>query len=91
MVFYFTAAGNSLYVAKQLDAAPVSIPQAIHEDDLTFQDDAIGIVCPIFGHEAPPMVKEFLEKGTFRTDYFYMILTYGNRQGGAAELARDML
>ena len=37
------------------------------------------------------MVKEFLEKGTFRTDYFYMILTYGNRQGGAVELARDML
>ena len=28
MVFYFTATGNSLYVAKQLENAPVSIPQA---------------------------------------------------------------
>lgn len=56
MVFYFTAAGNSLYVAKQLDAAPVSIPQAVHEDDLAFQDDVIGIVCPVFGRKAPPMV-----------------------------------
>ena len=91
MVFYFTATGNSMYAAKQLDTAPASIPQVIHKDDLTFQDDVIGIICPIFGHEAPPMVKEFLKKGTFRTDYFYMILTYGNRQGGAAELARDML
>ena len=85
MVFYFTATGNSLHVAKQLDAAPVSIPLAIHGDDLTFQDDVIGIVCPIFGHEAPPMVKEFLKKGTFRTDYFYMILTYGFDQTDAPE------
>lgn len=29
------------------------------------------------------MVKEFLHKATFDTDYFYMILTYGNRHGGA--------
>lgn len=91
MVFYFTATGNSLYAAKQLDAAPVSIPQAIHRKNLTFQNNIIGVVCPIFGHEAPPMVKEFLEKDAFRADYFYMVLTYGNRQGGAAELARDML
>ena len=31
MVFYFTATGNSLYVAKELDAHPVSIAQAIHD------------------------------------------------------------
>ena len=29
MVFYFTATGNSLYVAKCIDEYPVSIPQAI--------------------------------------------------------------
>ena len=29
------------------------------------------------------MVREFLEKATFQTPYFYMILTYGNRHGGA--------
>lgn len=28
MTFYFTATGNSLYVAKQLDESPISIPQA---------------------------------------------------------------
>ena len=39
------------------------------------------------GHEVPAMVKEFMKKAVFRTDYFYMILTYGNRHGGAAELA----
>ena len=90
MVFYFTATGNSLYVAKQLDQNLVSIPQAIHAEDLHFQDEAIGIVCPVFGHEVPPMVKEFMRKADFQTDFFYMILTYGNRHGGAAELAEAL-
>lgn len=29
MLFYFTATGNSLYAAKQLEEHPVSIPQAM--------------------------------------------------------------
>jgi len=91
MVFYFTATGNSLYAAKQLDETCVSIAQAIHDSDMTYQADKIGIVCPVFGHEVPALVREFLEKATFQTPYFYMVLTYGNRHGGAAELAETML
>lgn len=36
-------------------------------------------------------MREFLEAATFETPYFYMILTYGNRHGGASELAENML
>lgn len=90
MVFYFTATGNSLYVAKQLDNVCTSIPQAIH-GDMRFVDEKIGIVCPVFGHEMPEMVKGFLADATFETDYFYLILTYGRRHGGAAELAEQYL
>ena len=90
MVFYFTGTGNCLYIAKQLEAQPVSIPQGIHQENLHFCDKSIGIVAPVYGHEVPGMVKEFLHKATFDTDYFYMILTYGNRHGGAAELAEQM-
>lgn len=94
MVFYFTATGNSLYVAKQL-AAPdeplVSIPQAIHDEEKTYRDESIGIVSPVFGHEVPELVRKFLQQASFQTSYFYMILTYGNRHGGAAELAEQML
>ena len=81
MLFYFTGTGNSLYVAKRLEHQPISIPQVMHREDLTFSDDRIGIVAPIYGHEVPAMVQEFLEKATFQTPYFYMILTYGNRAG----------
>ena len=87
MLFYFTATGNSLYIAKQLCNEPVSIPQIINRTDLTFEADQIGIVCPIYGHEMPKMVKEFIRKATFKTDYFYIVLTYGMLHGGAAQIA----
>lgn len=91
MVFFFTATGNSLYIAKQLESEPISIPQIMKQNSLTFEADKIGIVCPIYGHEMPKMVKEFVRKATFKTDYFYIILTYGALHGGAAELANDYL
>lgn len=89
MVFYFTATGNSLYVAKQLDKDCISIPQAIHSD-MIFKAERIGIVCPVYGHEMPMMVKEFIRKATFDTDYLYLVETYGHRQGGANELAEKI-
>lgn len=89
--YFFTATGNSLYVAKQLDDNRGSIVQAIHDEEKKYAADKIGIVCPVFGHEVPDLVREFLSEAKFETDYFYLILTYGNRHGGAAELAQKML
>lgn len=89
MVFYFTATGNSLYVAKHLDKEYVSIPKAIH-GDMVFQADRIGIVCPVYGHEMPMMVKEFISRAVFDTNYLYLIETYGHRHGGANELAENV-
>lgn len=90
MVFYFTGTGNSLYIAKQIEEAPISIPQVMRRERLEFSRDSIGIVAPVYGHEVPPMVRDFLKKSVFQTDYFYMILTYGNRHGGAAGLAKKL-
>ena len=90
MIFYFTGTGNSLYVAKQIEDDPISIPQEMKKEKQEYQAESIGIVAPIYGHELPEMVKDFLKKNTFHTDYFYMILTYGNRHGGAAELAKQV-
>ncbi|WKY46169.1 EFR1 family ferrodoxin [Eubacteriaceae bacterium ES2] len=90
MLFYFTGTGNSLYVAKQINETPISIPQIIKQGKLLFKDDRIGIVTPVYGHEVPPMVKEFIQRATFDTEYFYLVLTYGFRHGGAAELAKNL-
>lgn len=70
MIFFFTATGNSLYIAKQLDSELVSIAQAIHEN-IVYQAEKIGIVCPVYGHEMPQIVKDFLKKSQFETDYLY--------------------
>ena len=88
MIFYFSATGNSMYVARQIEENLLSIPQVIHNNNQEYTAESIGIVSPIYGHELPPMVKEFIRKAKFKTDYFYMILTYGNRHGGASELAK---
>ena len=89
MIFYFTATGNSLYVAKEMVAHPISIAQAIHDKEKVYCADQIGMVCPVYGHEMPELVKEFLKVSRFETGYFYILLTYGNRHGGAAELAKE--
>lgn len=90
MVFYFTGTGNSLYAARQLEAEPVSIPQVMRGREREFTAESIGVVTPVYGHEVPPMVKDFLRESTFDTGYFYIILTYGCRHGGAAELAKEL-
>ena len=89
MLFYFTGTGNCLSVARAIEERPISIPQAIHQTPLTFNDEQIGIVAPIYGHEMPTMVRQFLREADFRCNYFYLILTYGNRHGGASELAKQ--
>lgn len=78
-------------MAKQLDEENYSIPQVLHQNELIFSAELIGIVCPIYGHELPKMVKEFLKKAVFNTNYFYLLLTYGARHGGAAEIAKNYL
>ena len=91
MIFYFTGTGNSLYVAKKLDSECISIPQILNSNILEFKVDKIGVVCPIYGHEIPSMVKEFLRKAIFHTEYLYAVLTYGNRHANAVELAEKAL
>lgn len=77
IVFYFTATGNCLYVAKQLAEETISIPQAFKQDKLSYEADEIGIVAPTYEGAPPEMVKKFLQKATLKADYLFAILTYG--------------
>jgi len=82
-IFYYTATGNSLAVAKAIGGTLISIPQAIDSDNLHFKDDAIGLVFPIYWWDLPIMVRRFIEKATFETDYLFAIGTYGSLPGAA--------
>lgn len=89
MLFYYTATGNCLYVAKQIDENAKSIPQELKKPELNYQDDSIGIVAPIYAGELPKTVRKFIEKAHFDTDYFYLILTYGKNDSVASVWASD--
>ncbi len=60
LVFYFTATGNSLFVARQFSDSPISIPQELKKKDLTYEADEIGIVCPDYAGAIPKIVREFV-------------------------------
>lgn len=83
-ILYFTATGNSLYVAKALGGEALSIPQMIKEDRYEFTDDKIGIVFPLYSWSMPPYVVEFIQKAKFHCDYLFGIATYGIYSAGVA-------
>ena len=91
MLFYFTATGNSLYVAKQLENDPISIPQELRKANRQYKAESIGIVCPLFEFEIPKLVKSFIQESSFETDYFYLIITYGCHHGGVAQRTQAWL
>ena len=82
-IFYFTSTGNCLAVAKKIGGNLVSIPQVIASPSLHFKDDVIGLVFPIYGFGHPKMVRKFLEKATWESEYSFAIGTYGNLPGAA--------
>ena len=90
-ILYFTATGNSLYVARKIGGELLSIPQMIKEECYHFADDKIGIVMPIYGFDMPKIVKRFLEKATFDTEYLFVVATFGDRYGNFASKVVELL
>lgn len=76
-ICYFTASGNCLYVARRIGGTLLSIPQLMRQGKIEIEDDAVGIVCPVYAVEMPMMVKEFLQKAKIKTEYFFFVYTYG--------------
>lgn len=89
IVFYFTATGNSLYVARTLSPEPVSIPQALKGGKLDFEADEIGFVFPDFAASAPLIVREFVEKARLKAPYIFSVITYGNYAANVADWWND--
>jgi len=69
-VCYFTASGNCLYVARKIGGTLLSIPQLMRQNEIVIEDDAVGVVCPVYNAEMPMMVREFMRKASIKTEYF---------------------
>ncbi len=91
-ICYFTATGNCLYVARRIGGTLLSIPQLMRQERIEIEDDAVGVVCPVYNAEMPMMVRDLMRKASIRTGYFFFIYTYGAGFGEAyahAKLAAE--
>lgn len=77
-IFYFTATGNSLDIAKRFGGELYSIPQILKGDNFEFEDEKIGIIFPVYACAAPNIIREFIKKVTLKSPYIFVIMTYGN-------------
>ena len=82
-ICYFTASGNCLSVAKRIGGDLLSIPKLVRQDDISIEDDVVGIVAPCYAAEMPVMVRNFIRKANIKTDYLFFIYTYGMGYGEA--------
>lgn len=75
-IYYFSASGNSLSLARKLGAQLepskiVSIPSVINSAK-EIKGDVVGIVCPIYFHNMPHIVREFIMK-IKKVNYFFIV------------------
>lgn len=77
-ILYFTSTGNNYYISQNLGGELLSIPQLIKKGEYEIKDESVGIVFPVFYANAPKMVRQFVKKAKIKTDYLFLITSYGS-------------
>ena len=101
MILYFSATGNSHYVAQKIAEATgdkiISIETLVKEKRFelsTNEDEALGIVTPTYFWGLPHIVEEFLAHLNIRLAsgcYVYLVATYGTTTGAIGKISRCIL
>lgn len=95
MILYFSATGNCKYTATRLAQGIkqrfISIMDCINNNEYAFEDKMIGIISPVYFWGLPSIVREFLEKASFQTEYLYFVATYGTIPGASGCIANRMI
>ncbi len=96
IIYYFSATGNSLTVARDLaaglDNAPViPIAKVLSNPDATAYE-RVGIIFPVYMFGMPLLVAEFLRMVKIKPGtYVFCVTTSGGLKGRALSLAREIL
>ena len=99
MILYFSATGNSKYVAKKIavetNDITVSITDCYKKQIFSFAKKykTLGIVSPTYAWGLPIIVTEFLQRLdlSHKPDYIFFIATYGTTPGQAGKFANNIL
>lgn len=97
-IYYFSATGNSLAVAKKLqqrleDCELVPIASLLNENTIIPKNEIIGLVFPLYFLGVPMLVKSFIDKVVFdEVRYIFTVVTKGGElAGGAIPLLNKVL
>lgn len=99
MILYFSATGNSEYVAKRIatktDDIAVSITDCYKKQTFSFDKkyETLGIISPTYSWGLPIIVIEFLQRLdlSYKPNYIFFIATYGTTPGQTAKFADNIL
>lgn len=90
-ILFFTGTGNSLWVAKKFTGEQLSISKLEDDNIYEIESDTVGIVCPIYAGNIPPIVSKYLGQTTIRANYVFSIFTCGYGSGAAAYTMKKTL
>lgn len=97
VVYYFSATGNSLVIARQLadkieNTTLVSIARLDPAEKTDGTADRIGFVFPVYAWGPPRIMTEFLERNSLsRNQYVFAIATCGGTPGGTLNQVKRIL
>jgi len=89
-IFYFSASGNSLALAKDIakktNAKMIAIPSVMNQPSIQPQTDSIGIVFPVYyasnGYGIPLIIERFINKlQRIESKYFFAVCTHSGMAG----------
>jgi len=96
MIFYFSATGNSKYVARKIANSEhdrlISIPEATAQKKFVYtlaEYEKVGFVMPTYFYGLPTIISYFLERlelKNIKGNYFYHVLTCGSTTGEAGTI-----
>ncbi len=101
MIAYFSATGNSLFVASRLaedlNEKLLFIPDHLKANQDNFRlapDEVLGLVLPVYFYTVPHIVRQWLEKirlDSSQNTYVFAILTCGGQTGQAGRILTSLL
>lgn len=93
MILYFSATGNSRYVAERTAAAMGDTAVSMTGQEPTCADDVLGIVSPTYAWGLPAIVVQFLQNLTLshQPRYLFFIATYGTTPGQTGRFVSELL
>ena len=93
MIYYFSATGNSKYVAEKIAGALGDEARSIQGcDGRLSRSDVIGFVTPTYVWGLPEIVKRFFSALVAeQPGYAFLVATYGTSPGFTGEQARKLL